>query len=110
MKKNHFKKVLLINETFIVDHSIFDEWISLFKTRYVEFLKESSPVRDVVLSKVQGEYNPDGENYALQFKINERDFTEFKNNDKFNEIRKLIDEKFKNRYASFVTVLEVEME
>jgi hypothetical protein len=110
MKKDYYKGLLLINETFIIDHSIFEEWISFFRNSYVRFLKESPYVRDVVLSKVQGGYNPDGENYALQFKINEKDFPEFKNNEKFKEIRKIINEKFKNQYASFETILEVEME
>ncbi len=71
-------------------------------------LQELSSVNDVLLSKVRGDYNPDGENYALQFKINEMEYHKFKTDKKLLEIRKVIDEKFRNRFASFVTVLEIQ--
>jgi len=108
MEKKYFNKVLLINETFIVDHSVFDEWITFFKNNYMKNLQELSSVNDVLLSKVRGDYNPDGENYALQFKINEMEYHKFKTDKKLLEIRKVIDEKFRNRFASFVTVLEIQ--
>ena len=110
MKHIYFKGVFLINETFIIDHSIFDDWINEFRKRYIKALKESPFVRDVVFSRVKGDHNPDGENYALQFKINEKEFDEFQADKELLEIRKSIDDKFKNQYASFVTILEIDTE
>ncbi|HEB62726.1 MAG TPA: DUF4286 family protein [Bacteroidetes bacterium] len=110
MEKHYFNKVLLINETFIVDHSVFDDWLSLFKDKYIRSLKNSSLVRDIVLSKIKGEHNPDGANYALQFKINESEFDKFQSNKDLNEVRKNLDDKFRNQYASFVTILEIDTE
>lgn len=110
MKHIYFNGVFLINETFIIDHSIFDDWINEFRERYIKSLKKSPLTRDVVFSRVKGKYNPDGENYALQFKINEKELDEFQADKELLEIRKSIDDKYKNQFASFITILEIDTE
>lgn len=100
-------KMLLINETFIIDQSIHNDWFHRFTKDYIAVLKKSDLVQSVILSKIQGEYNPDGANYALQFKVKESVFSDFKNHIDLSKLRSEIDNEFKNKFGSFVTVLEI---
>ncbi len=105
--KNIQQKQLLINETFIIDHSIHTEWIEYFKENFIAYLKKKPNIKDLVLSKIQGEYNPDGENYALQYRTGEKGKKAIENDEYLQSIRYKLSEKYKNQYASFVTILEI---
>jgi len=99
-------KTLLVNETFIVDHDSHNEWLEWFKTRYIAAIKDSRHTKDLVLSKIQDD-NPDGKTYALQFKINSIHFDTFQKEDNLINLRTQLNKNFNNKFASFVTVLEI---
>ena len=99
---------LMLNETFIVDHSIHDEWLQDFKSIYIKELLKSGLIRDLIFSKIITEYNPDGISYAMQYRTNRQNLEQIQSNKTLTTTRKKIDTKFKNQQASFVTLLEIE--
>ena len=103
---NKDTKILLINETFIVNHDSHNEWLDWFKTRYFAAIKDSQHTEDLILSKIE-DNNPDGKTYALQFKINDIHFDAFQNEEKLIDLRTVLNKKFNDKFASFVTVLEI---
>ena len=103
-----FNKKFLVNETCIVDHSIHDEWLRYFKSIYIKDLLKSGLISDLIFSKIIAEYNPDGTSYALQFQADRQNLEQIQSDKTLAAIRKILDAKFKNRLASFITVLEIE--
>ncbi len=103
---NNKSKILLINETFIIDHKVHNEWLEWFRESYLSAIKMSNLTADIILSKI-GDYNPDGVTYAMQFKIRNKDMFEFQNEEKLIKLRNILNSKFSNKFASFVTVLEI---
>ncbi len=99
-------KTLLINETFIVDHNSHNEWLDWFKSHYIAAIKESQHSKDLILSKIEDD-NPDGKTYALQFKIDSIYFDVFQKEENLIDLRTQLNNKFNNKFASFVTVLEI---
>lgn len=104
---NNPRKILLINETFIIDHSVNDQWFDWFTNEFIPIVKDSGIVKDVILSKIQGDYNQDGENYAFQFKIKVDDYISYQNNSQLNSLQSKMRVDFRHKFGSFVTVLEV---
>lgn len=100
-------KILLINETFIIDHGIHEHWYKLVHKELIPAMKESGLIQDVILSKIKGGFNPDGENYALQFKVSNNTYPSFKENEIVNNLRFKMNETFRNKFGSFVTELEI---
>lgn len=100
-------KTLLINETFIIDHGINEQWYQLVFKELIPEMKKSGLVQNVILSKIHGNFNPDGENYALQFKVNAHFYQEFKDHKIIKDIRYKMDTRFKNKFGSFKTELLV---
>lgn len=103
---NKSQNSLLINETFIIDQSVHSEWIKWFVDLYITEIKNTDLVKDILLSKIQ-EDNPDGEAYALQFKIKTQDLDTYKNNEELIHLRSELNYKFKNKFGSFVTILDI---
>ncbi|HHH54272.1 MAG TPA: DUF4286 family protein [Bacteroidetes bacterium] len=100
-------KNILINETFIVDHSVKDLWVSEFKAIYIKELKKSGLVSDIIFSKVVSDYNPDGISYALQYKTDQKNIEVIQADKILSSNRNHLDNKYKNQFASFVTFLEI---
>jgi len=97
---------LLVNETFLVDDSIHDEWFEWFTTQYMEDIKKSTYTSDFVLSKIN-DNNPDGRTYAFQFKIKKSDFDKYNKEENLMAQRAILNEKFNDKFVSFVTALEI---
>ncbi len=105
MKKN--SSTLLINETFLVEYKVEREWCTWVESIYSKAIKKTGIADDIVFSKVLANHNPDGNNYALQLKISEKDFSSYKNNKELIKIRSEMNKKFQNSIASFATILRV---
>ena len=103
---NKNSQTLLVNETFIVDKSIHDEWLDWFINTYIKAIKKSGFIEDFILSKMEDD-NPDGSTYAFQFKIKKQDFPDFQNEKVLVNLRSNHNKKFINKHASFVTVLKI---
>ncbi len=100
-------KILLVNETFIIDHGIHEQWYELVYKELIPAMKKSGLINSVILSKIKGDFNPDGENYALQFRVETQIYQEFKDHRVINHVRYKMNENFKNKFGSFTTELEV---
>ena len=100
-------KRLLRNETFIVDHGIRDKWLEWMKTKMIPFLADFDIVSDIILSKIHAGYNPDGENYALQFQIDKEKINSLWEDENYNKLRKQLASDYKDKYASFRTTMSI---
>lgn len=100
-------KTLLINETFIIDHGIHEQWFELVHKELIPAMKTSGLISSVILSKIKADFNPDGENYALQFRVETPIYQNFKDDKVINNIRCKMNDHFKNKFGSFTTELEV---
>jgi len=98
---------LLINETFIVDHSVNDKWLQWMKSKFIPLLEDFDFVSDIILSKIHAGYNPDGENYALQFQIDKEKVDSLLEDENYTELRKKLDSDYKDKYASFRTTMSI---
>ncbi len=105
MKKNN--STLLINETFVVGYKVEKKWCAWVENIYSKAIKETGIVYDILFSKVLSNHNPDGNSYALQLKISERDFGSYKNHVGLIKVRSEMNQKFQNSIASFATILRV---
>jgi len=101
------KKLLLINETFIIDHSILDKWLEWMNTKMIPFLKNMDYISDIVFSMIHTEYNPDGVNFALQFQIDKNMVNDLQKNQHYIDLRNELMSNFKDMYASFTTTMTV---
>ncbi len=105
MKRN--SATLLINETFVVGYKAEKEWCTWVENIYSKAIKETGIVNNILFSKVLAKHNPDGNSYALQLKILEKDFGSYKNDVELIKVRSEMNQKFQNSVASFVTILRV---
>ena len=103
---NKNSTMLLVNETFVVDDSIHNEWLDWFTTQYIEGIKKSGYISDFVLSKLNDD-NPDGQTYAFQFKIKKDNIEMYNAEEKLIAQRNILNSKYNNKFASFVTILEI---
>ncbi len=105
MKRN--SSTLLINETFVIGYKSEKEWCSWVENIYSEAIKETGLAEDVLFSKVLSNYNPDGNSYALQLKILEKNFSSYKHHKELTKLREEMNLKFQNSIVSFVTILRI---
>ncbi len=105
MKRNN--ATLLINETFVVGYKVEKVWCSWIENVYSRAIKDTGIANDIVFSKVLSNHNPDGNSYALQLKILEKDFGSYKNHVELTKVRSEMNRKFQNNIASFATILRV---
>lgn len=94
---------LLINETFIADHNICSQWFIWVIENLIPVIKATDLTENIILSRIIADYNPDGISYALQFLIKESDFETFDKDRGIYNVRKSMNEIFKNKIASFQT-------
>jgi len=104
---NKSEKILLVNETIIIDHSVHNDWLDFFTNKLIPTIKESGLAKDVVFSKIKGDFNPDGITYALQVKIKQEELESYKTHTGISENRTQLNSNFKNKFGAFETVLEV---
>jgi hypothetical protein len=60
---------LIHNITFLVEHSIQDEWSSWIKDAMIPHFQASPEIGGFKLSKIVSSQNPDGQSFALQLEF-----------------------------------------
>lgn len=98
---------ILINETFIVDHSVKEKWLQWFSEKIIAILIKLPVVSQVVFSRVVQKNNPDGCSFALQFRVKRSDADIMKSNTDLRVLRKQMFEDFHGLIASFITELDI---
>jgi hypothetical protein len=107
MEKLSNKNLLLINETFIVDHSVTEQWSQWVLHNLINAVHETSLASNVMLSKIVHAHNPDGISYALQFIVERGNLEMIDKNKNLIRVRIQMFELFRNKIASFRTEMEV---
>jgi hypothetical protein len=98
---------ILINETFIVDHSVKEEWLEWFSENIVTRLSALTEVADVIFSRVGHQFNPDGVSFALQFRVKKSDADIMNSNNDLQNLRRKMFEDFDGFLASFISELYI---
>jgi hypothetical protein len=106
MEKMPFEKYILVNETFIVDHSISNNWAEWVSQNLLIALSDEK-INNLLLSRILTDFNHDGESYALQYIVPESTFKAIPINSEIQQIRKKMFDIFKDKMASFQTQMEI---
>jgi len=101
------KNNILINETFIVDHSVKDKWLEWFSENIITRLSKLNEVTDVVFSRIGHQFNPDGLSFALQFRVINSNADIMNRNNDLQNLRKQMFADFDGFLASFITELYI---
>jgi uncharacterized protein YqcC (DUF446 family) len=107
MEKLSNKNLLLINETFIVDHSVTEQWSQWVLQNLIKAVQETSLASNVMFSKIVHSHNPDGISYALQFIVEKENLEMINKNENLTRMRMQMFDLFRNKIASFKTEMEV---
>lgn len=102
-----FEKYILVNETFIVDHSIVNKWKEWFSQNLLKALIEIKQINNLLFSRIITDFNPDGESFALQFIVPESTCDKVLSNTSVQEARIKMFEIFRDKIASFQTKMEI---
>jgi hypothetical protein len=98
---------LIHNITFLVEHSIQDEWHDWIQDDMMPYFQNSPEIGAYKLAKIVSGQNPDGQSYALQL--------EFKNVSLFQQFAATLEpimlqnhrEKFQDKALFFATTMEI---
>jgi hypothetical protein len=107
MEKLYNSNSILVNETFIVDHKVNDLWLQWFNEKFISTLSTSERVNNIVFSRINHEFNPDGISYALQFKLEKNDLDLVFGDERISEVRTTMFNLFSGNIASFRTEMEI---
>lgn len=107
MEKMLSKKYILVNETFIVDHSFTNKWAEWVSQNLLLELSKTGKIHNILLNRILTNHNPDGESYAIQFIVPESTIEIILSNPSVQQSRNKMFEIFKDKIASFQTQMEI---
>lgn len=101
------KKYILVNETFIVDHSITNIWKEWVSQNLLFEISKYETVKNLMLNRILTIFNPDGESYAIQFIVPENTYDKILIDPLIQQARTKMLEIFRDKIASFQTQMEI---
>ena len=99
--------MLIYNQTFKIDRDAHGPWLKFFERDYIPVIMETGTVEGYQFTRLRGVDESDGLTFCLLLQFSSRPAFDIYQEQHVLNLTKMIDGRFKGRYVSFPSLLDV---
>lgn len=98
--------MLIFNTTFHADNDVHDTFLLFMKQEYIPQSSSSGFLYSPCFSRIRAQHEQEGVSYSLQFKVKNIETLNYWLSNDGEILQQALVDKFKNKVAGFVTIME----